>query len=74
MTAAKKATSKKASAKKAAAKKVVKKAGENVGYCVKCKGKREMTNPKKVTFKNGRKAMQGLCPECGTKMTRILPG
>lgn len=41
-------------------------------YCVKCKAKREIIDPKEITFKNGRKAMQGTCPECTTKMTRIL--
>lgn len=40
-------------------------------YCVKCKGKREMANPKAVTMKNGKKAMKGTCPKCGTGMYRI---
>lgn len=31
-----------------------------VGYCVSCRKKVEMKNPKQVTFKNGRKAMQGV--------------
>jgi len=46
------------------------------GYCVKCKAKREMKDPKEVTFKgkggNKRSAMSGICPTCGTKMFRIL--
>ena len=46
-------------------------------YCVKCKAKREMKNGKEVTMKKkgGKKgrAMQGVCPKCGTKMFRILP-
>ena len=42
-------------------------------YCVKCREKREMKDEKEVTFDNGRRAMQGTCPVCGTKMTRILP-
>jgi hypothetical protein len=42
-------------------------------YCVKCREKREMQDEKEVTFDNGRRAMQGTCPVCGTKMTRILP-
>ena len=42
-------------------------------YCVKCREKREMRDEKEVTFDNGRRAMQGICPVCGTKMTRILP-
>ena len=40
-------------------------------YCVKCKAKREMKDPKNVTMKNGKKAVQGTCPVCGTKMFRI---
>lgn len=43
-------------------------------YCVKCKAKKEMTDPVEVTLKNGRKAMQGKCPACGTKLSRILGG
>ena len=42
------------------------------GYCVKCKAKREMSNAKEQTMKNGRKAMKGQCPRCGTGMYRIL--
>jgi hypothetical protein len=42
------------------------------GYCVKCKIKREMQRPQEVIFKNGRHAVQGTCPMCSTKMTRIL--
>lgn len=41
------------------------------GYCVKCKAKRTMKNPKQVTMKNGRPAVQGECPVTGTKMFRI---
>ncbi len=40
-------------------------------YCVKCKGKKEMSNPKAVTMKNGKKATSGSCPDCGTKMFKI---
>jgi uncharacterized protein DUF5679 len=43
-------------------------------YCVKCKAKREMKDPKKVTMKNGKPAMQGVCPVCGTKIFRIGSG
>ena len=42
-----------------------------MAYCVKCKSKREMKSPKPVKMKNGRKAMKGTCPKCGTKMFRI---
>ncbi len=40
-------------------------------YCVRCKGKREMSNAKPVKMKNGRRATKGTCPSCGTKMFRI---
>lgn len=39
------------------------------GYCMKCREKREMQDPKEVTLKNGRAAMQGTCAVCGTKIT-----
>jgi hypothetical protein len=41
------------------------------GYCLKCREKREMQDPQEVTLKNGRAAMQGTCPVCGTKITVI---
>lgn len=45
-------------------------------YCVKCKAKREMSNPKEVEMKGKggvkRRAMTGTCPKCGTKMFRIM--
>ena len=40
-------------------------------YCMKCKTKREMSNPEQITMKNGRPATQGKCPVCGTKMFKI---
>ncbi|HLC46029.1 MAG TPA: DUF5679 domain-containing protein [archaeon] len=40
-------------------------------YCVKCKDKVEMKDPKSVTMKNGKKAMKGKCPNCGTSVFRI---
>jgi hypothetical protein len=43
-------------------------------YCVKCKEKREMKDPEAITMKNGRPAMQGSCPVCGTKLFRMLSG
>ena len=42
------------------------------GYCVKCKSKREIKDAEKVTMKNGRPAMKGTCPTCGTGMYKIL--
>ena len=43
-------------------------------YCVKCRTKKEMSNPKAVRMKNGKSATQGTCPKCGTKMFRIGQG
>ncbi|MAH21797.1 MAG: hypothetical protein CMO12_03185 [Thaumarchaeota archaeon] len=40
-------------------------------YCVKCKRKREIKNPKNVTLKNKRPAVSGTCSSCGTKVFRI---
>jgi DNA polymerase II large subunit len=39
---------------------------------MKCRTKVEMRNPRHITMKNGRPAMQGVCPRCGTKVTRIV--
>jgi len=44
------------------------------GYCVKCRTKREIKNPKSVTMKNGRPAIKGTCPTCKSKMYRIGKG
>lgn len=41
-------------------------------YCVKCKAKKEMLDGKEITMKNGRKALKGKCPDCGTGLFRIL--
>jgi hypothetical protein len=41
------------------------------GYCVKCREKREFEGEVKE-MANGRKAAQGTCPVCGTKMNRML--
>jgi len=40
-------------------------------YCVKCRAKRDVANPTKVTMKNGKPASKGKCPVCGTSMFRI---
>jgi hypothetical protein len=41
-------------------------------FCVKCKEKRDMTDAKEITMKNGRAAMKGTCGVCGTGMFSIL--
>lgn len=40
-------------------------------YCVKCRKKTNFEG-EVVELKNGRKAAQGKCPTCGTKVMRIL--
>ena len=41
------------------------------GYCMKCKGKRELKEASEVTMKNGRKAMRGACAVCGAAVMVI---
>jgi hypothetical protein len=41
------------------------------GYCVKDREKVQFEGTV-VELKNGRKAAQGICPKCGTKVMRIL--
>lgn len=40
-------------------------------YCVKCKKKVTIKNPKRIRIKNGKPATRGTCPRCGTKVFRI---
>ena len=42
------------------------------GYCVKCKAKKIIADGVEETMKNGRKAIKGKCPTCGTVMFKIL--
>lgn len=44
------------------------------GYCVKCKAKKEIARAVEEVMKNGRKAIKGVCPTCGTVMFKILGG
>lgn len=44
------------------------------GYCVKCKSKKEIAEAVEETMKNGRRAIKGKCPTCGTVMFKILGG
>lgn len=43
-------------------------------YCVKCRAKRQMANPRTIIMKNKKPATQGTCPVCKTKMFRIGKG
>ena len=42
-----------------------------IGYCMKCKQKRQMKDEKKTLVK-GRYAMVGVCSSCGTKVYRFV--
>lgn len=42
-----------------------------IAYCMKCRTKREMKDPKAVTMRNGKPAKTGTCPVCGTRMFKI---
>lgn len=42
-------------------------------YCVKCKASRKVTEAQTVTTKNGKPALKGKCPVCGTTMMKFLP-
>ena len=46
-------------------------AGE-IGYCVKCREKRETKDAVEMEMKGGRRARPGICSVCGTKMFKIL--
>ena len=42
------------------------------GRCMKCKGQKEIKNEEATKMKNGMWAVKGECPDCGTKMFRIV--
>jgi len=43
-------------------------------YCVRCRQKRTMQHPNKIVTKNGRSALEGTCPICGTRLFRFIKG
>src|SRR5664279_4011079 len=40
-------------------------------YCVKCKTKREITNPQPEYTSRGTPRVKGICPVCGTALFRM---
>ena len=41
--------------------------------CMRCRANKEIKNPEEVIMKKtGMRAIRGICPDCGTKMYRIL--
>ena len=43
-------------------------------YCMKCKRKVDVKNPKQVTMRNNRPGVKGVCPVCGREVFRIGRG
>ena len=41
------------------------------GYCLKDKKNVEIKDPQNITMKNGKPAITGICPNCGTKIFKI---
>ncbi len=42
-----------------------------IGFCVKCRAKREISGAQAVTMKNGKEAVKGVCPVCSCTIFRI---
>ena len=40
--------------------------------CMKCKKQVEIKDEQETVLKNGMKAVKGVCPECGTKVFKIV--
>ena len=47
------------------------KGGRMQAYCMKCRAKREIKDPRRIVMKNRKPATQGVCPVSGTKVFRI---
>ena len=60
-------------AKATSATKAAPSAEKIIGYCVKCKEKQTIVDPKEVKLKNGRVMMKGKCEKCGTVVCRFMP-
>jgi len=48
--------------------------GLDEAYCVKCKLARRIAEPIRTTFRNGRPAITGACPVCGTRLWKARAG
>ena len=42
------------------------------GFCLKCKQPKEIKDAIDIIMKNGLKAAKGICPDCQTKIFRII--
>lgn len=43
-----------------------------IGYCVKCRDKRDMLETGITTAKNGRRMVKGVCKICKTRMCKFI--
>jgi pimeloyl-ACP methyl ester carboxylesterase len=43
-------------------------------YCARCRHKQPVQNPREIVTKTGRRALEGNCPVCGTKLFRFIAG
>ncbi len=41
------------------------------GYCLKCRARKEISNPTPTILKNGKNAVKGTCPTCGKQIFKI---
>jgi hypothetical protein len=42
-----------------------------IGYCMKCRLEQMISDVHTLMMENGRSAMEGKCPDCGTRMYRL---
>jgi len=40
-------------------------------YCMKCRAKKEIKNPRSIVMRNKKLATYGVCPTCGMKVFSI---
>ncbi len=40
-------------------------------YCMKCRSKKMMKDPRQDKLANGRDCVKGTCPDCGTSMFKM---
>ena len=45
---------------------------QSEGYCFGCRTRRIFAILQDTILENGRRIVQGICPECGTKMSKIV--
>ena len=46
---------------------------DNQAYCIKCRDLKTIAHPSPGMLKNGRRIIRGRCPDCGTRLFRLMP-